>query len=295
MTAGKMHAGEVHTDADLVRRLIAQQFPAWARLSIEPVPSAGTDNALYRLGDAMCVRLPRVAWAVDSVERECTWLPRLAPDLPCPVPVPLAKGAPCKEFQWPWSVCRWVTGENPALDAPIDFGHLARDLAAFVVALHAIDASDGPPASRGIPLAARDIPTRRAIEALHGLIDTAAASAAWHEALDAPAWQGNPVWIHGDLSPGNVLCANRRLSAVIDFGFLGVGDPACDTIVAWNLLPATAREAYRRALKIDDATWARGRGWALSIALIQLPYYKDTNPALAVNARHVIAELMASR
>jgi aminoglycoside phosphotransferase (APT) family kinase protein len=161
-----------------VRRLLAKQFPAWADLSIEPVPSAGTDNALYRLGDALSVRLPRVAWAVESIERECTWVPRLASHLSCAVPVPLAKGAPCEEFPWPWSVCRWVAGTNPTFDALIDFERLANDLAAFVVALRAIDPSGGPPASRGVPLAARDTPTRRAIGALQGVIDTAAATAA---------------------------------------------------------------------------------------------------------------------
>jgi len=166
---------------------------------------------------------------------------------------------------------------------------LARDLARFVLALQRIDATNGPHADRSVPLAARDTATRRAIEALHGLIDTRAATAAWDEALKAPTWGGAPVWIHADLSPGNLLVSGGRLTAVLDFGLLGVGDPAVDAIVAWNLLPPDARDTFRAALATDDATWARGRGWALSIALIQLPYYRTTNPTLANNARHVIA------
>jgi aminoglycoside phosphotransferase (APT) family kinase protein len=172
---------------------------------------------------------------------------------------------------------------------------LATDLAGFVTALHAIDPTGGPEAGRGVPLSERDAPTRQAIKALEGIIDATAVTAAWTAALQVPTWTGSPVWIHGDLAPGNVLVVDGRLSAVIDFGCLGVGEPACDLIVAWNLLPASARGVYRAALGVDDPTWFRGRGWALSIALIQLPYYRETNPELAASARHVIAEVLADR
>jgi aminoglycoside phosphotransferase (APT) family kinase protein len=168
---------------------------------------------------------------------------------------------------------------------------LARDLAGFVAALRRIDPPDGPPAGRGVPLATRDAPTRAAIAELRGIIDTIAVTAAWEEALRIPEWSGPPAWVHGDLSPGNVLLVDGRLSAVIDFG--GVGDPTVDLIVAWNLLPAGARKTFHAALRVDDATWARGRGWAQSIALIQLPYYRDTNPVLATNARYMIHEVLA--
>jgi aminoglycoside phosphotransferase (APT) family kinase protein len=168
------------------------------------------------------------------------------------------------------------------------------DLAECVTALGRIDPTDGPPAYRGGPLAEQDAGTRSAIEALGGMIDTEAATAAWDESLlQARFWTGPPVWVHGDLMPGNLLTVDGRLSAVIDFGTVGVGDPACDLIVAWNLLPAEARNVYRDALQVDDAAWARGRGRALSMALIQLPYYKDTNPGMAANARHVIKEVIA--
>ena len=298
MSVKKMHDNEVHTDATLVRRLLATQFPEWADLPIEPVPSAGTDNALYRLGDEMAVRLPRIDWALGAIEKECRWLPYLAPQLPLSIPVPLAMGEPGEGYPWHWSVCRWLDGENATLDRITDARQLAADLGAFVVALQRIDPSDGPRSgsdnvSRGVPLATRDAVTRVAIGELDGMIDTNAASAAWDDALAAPAWDGPPVWIHGDLQSGNLLAVNGRLSAVIDFGCLGVGDPACDVMVAWTLFSSETRDAYRAALLVDDATWARGRGWALSTSLIALPYYKDTNPVLAGIARHAIAEVLA--
>ena len=292
MTNRRMHADEIDIDTRLVGRLLAGQFPQWADLPIEPVPSAGTDNALYQLGDDMVVRLPRIHWAADDVDKEHRWLPRLAPLLPVAIPVPLVKGGPAEGYPWHWSVYRWLDGENPAVDRVTDPGRLAMEMAQFVAALHTIDPTGGPLASRGVPLKERDAATHAAIEALHPMIDTTAVTAAWERALKAPTWSGPPVWVHGDLSPGNLLIVAGRLGAVIDFGALGVGDPACDLIVAWNLLPAQARNVFRSALQIDDATWERGRGWALSIALIALPYYHHTNPVLAANARHVIGEVL---
>jgi aminoglycoside phosphotransferase (APT) family kinase protein len=289
-----MHEDEVHTDVALVRRLLAGQFPHWAGLPIERVPSAGTDNALYRLGGDMVVRLPRIHWAVDDVDKEQEWLPRLAPLLPVAIPLPLARGEPAEGYPWRWSVYRWLAGEHPSVDGLTDAGSLATQLAEFVAALHRIDPTGGPPAGRGVPLRKRDAPTRAAIDALQGAVDTAAVTAAWEAALDVPAWPGPPVWVHGDLAPGNLLTVDGRLTAVIDFGGLGVGDPACDLIVAWNLLPADTRDVFRTALAVDDATWDRGRGWALSVALIALPYYDTTNPVLADSARHVIGEVLAA-
>jgi aminoglycoside phosphotransferase (APT) family kinase protein len=246
----------------------------------------------------MAVRLPRIHWAVGQVEKEHRWLARLAPHLPLSIPVPLAMGTPGEGYPWHWSVCPWLGGENPTVDRIRDLREAAADLAAFIAALQRIDPAAGPPAGshnffRGVPLAARDPHTRTAIEALHGIIDTDAATAAWDAALQAPAWHRPAVWIHGDLKPGNLLAVQGRLSAVIDFGGLGVGDPACDLIVAWDLLSAATRDVLRAALPVDDATWARGRGWALSIALISLPYYLDTNPVIVASARHTIAEVLA--
>jgi aminoglycoside phosphotransferase (APT) family kinase protein len=293
MPAEKMHADEVETDVSLVRRLLAAQFPHWADLPIAPVESAGTDNAIYRLGDDMAVRLPRIHWATGQVDKEQRWLPTLAPLLPVAIPVPLAKGEPAEGYPWNWGVYGWLNGENPTVDRIADPRLLATDLAEFIAALQRIDLPDGPAAGRGVPLARRDADTRTAIEALRGMVDIDAVTAEWDGALRAPEWQGATVWLHSDLAPGNLLTVDGRLSAVIDFAGVGVGDPAGDLPVAWNLLPAEARNAFRAVLGVDDATWERGRGWALSIALIQLPYYHRTNPVLAAGARHTIAEVLA--
>ena len=293
-----MHADEVATDAGLVRRLIAAQFPLWADLPVVPVASAGTDNALYRLGDNMVVRMPRIHWATGQIEMECRWLPLLAPHLPLAIPTPLAVGEPAEGFPWAWSVYGWLDGDNATLDRLADPDQAARDLAAFIHALQAIDPAGGPKPDpetlgRGVPLATRDAKTREAIASLDGLIDTSAAMAAWEAALAAPVWQGPPVWLHGDLQSGNLLAVDGRLTAVIDFGVLTVGDPACDLMVAWNLFTAAPRAAFRQAIAVDEATWARGRGWGLSPALVALPYYRETNPGLAAIARHAIAEVLA--
>ncbi len=293
-----MHADEVATDAALVGRLIAGQFPQWAGLPVTPVPSAGTDNSLYRLGSDLVVRMPRVSWATGQIDKERRWLPYLAPHLPLAIPAPLAAGEPAEGFPWRWSVYGWLAGENATLARLADPDRAARDLARFIHALQAIDASAGPrpePGTfgRGVPLAVRDAGTREAIAACHGLIDTRAATAAWEAALAAPEWQGPPVWLHADLQSGNLLAVDGRLTAVIDFGALTIGDPACDLMVAWNLFTAGPRAAFREAIDVDGATWARGRGWALSPALVALPYYRETNPGLAAIARHAIAEVLA--
>lgn len=296
--AGPMHDDEVSTSIELVGRLLTDQFPQWAGLPIQPVRSAGTDHAIYRLGEEMAVRLPLRPSSAGQVEKEQLWLPRLGPHLPCPISRPLGLGAPGQGYPWNWSICAWLPGDGPAPDA--DMVPLAEDLARFVAALQAIDPTDGPAPGRhnfgrGVPLAARDAFTREAIARSEGLTDTAAATKAWEADLAAPAWSAPPVWVHGDLCPGNLLVADGRLAAVIDFGGLAVGDPACDLIVAWNLLSGPAREAFRATLGVDEATWARGRGWALSVALLQLPYYQHSNPVLATNARRTVAAVLADR
>jgi aminoglycoside phosphotransferase (APT) family kinase protein len=290
-----VHADEAAIDAPLVRRLLATQLPHWADLTIERVPSAGTDNAIYRLGDDMAVRLPRTKWADGQVEREQRWLPRLAPHLPLAIPTQLAVGVQGEGYPWKWAVYRWLEGDNATHERIPDLGQAATDLARFIAALQRIDPTGGPREgrSRGVPLADRDGPTRDAIAALHGVLDTDAVTSHWEEALRAPVWPGPDVWLHGDLNEGNLLARDGRLSAVIDFGTMAVGDPACDLMVAWTLLSADTREVFRAALPFDDATWMRGRGWALSWALIVLPYYKDTNPALCRIAEYTIGELLA--
>ena len=291
-----MHHDEIDSDSDLVRQLLRAQQPQWADLPIEPVSSTGTDNALYRLGDDMVVRLPLRPSSVGPVDKEHRWLPELAPHLPLEIPVPLVRGQPIEGYPWPWSVYPWLEGEDASL-AHFDLRQAAADLAAFIAALHSLDPSGGPKPSianfgRGVPLSRRDRDTRRAISASHDLIDTAAVTAAWDKALGVPTWDRPPVWIHGDLAAGNLLVQDGRLTAVIDWGALGVGDPACDLMVAWELFDAESREVLRTELAVDDATWERGRGWALSTAIVALPYYQHTNAFMAAQARHKLAVVL---
>lgn len=295
----RMHADEVDIDAPLVRRLVATQFPEWAELPIEPVEPRGTDNALYRFGGEMVARLPRRERTVATLEKERAWLPRIAPFSTLAVPVPLSEGAPGEGYPWTWSVYRWLEGENATTERLADLGETASDLARFLAGLQAADTSGGPGPGehnsfRGEPLRERDPAVRAAIEALVGEIDVATVTSLWEGALRAPDWCRPPVWIHGDLDSRNLLAVDGRLSAVVDWGSLGVGDPACDVMVAWKVLSAESRVVFRDALSVDDASWARGRGWALSQALGALSYHTpETNAVLVHEARRWLAEVLA--
>lgn len=280
-------------DAALVRRLIAGQFPQWADLDVRPIRPGGWDNHTFRLGTEMTVRLPSATRYVAQVAKEHEWLPQLAPLLPLPIPVPLAKGNPTTEYPWPWSVNQWIDGEIAAPERITDPSAFAIDLAAFLTALHQINAVDGPPPGphnfwRGGPLRLYDGETRQAIALLTGEIDAAAATTVWERGL-ASTWHSAPVWVHGDVAVGNLLVTAGRLTAVIDFGSSGTGDPACDLAIAWTLFEATGRSAFRSALPLDDETWARGRGWALWKAVITAA---DPGTARTEEARRVIAEVI---
>jgi aminoglycoside phosphotransferase (APT) family kinase protein len=293
-----MHDGELDLPEGLVRRLIAAQFPAWADLPVRRVASNGTDNAMFRLGRDMAVRMPRIPWAVGQVEKEQRWLPLLAGRLPLDVPTPLALGEPGEGYPWRWSVYRWLKGTEASGASMGNPVLAARDLAGFIRALQRIEAAGGPPpgehnSRRGVDLRERDEAVRKAIAVLENILDVRAVSAAWEAALAAPEWDRPPAWIHGDLAPGNLLVRRGRLRGVIDFGCLAVGDPASDLIPAWNWFSGEARQAFQEALDVDDATWQRGKGWALSQGLIAVPYYMDTNPALAELGKRSIARVLA--
>jgi aminoglycoside phosphotransferase (APT) family kinase protein len=295
MAASKMHADEVDTNVALVRRLLAGQFPRWAELSIDPVVSYGTDHDIYRLGDHLAARLPRIAWATRQAAIEAEWLPKLAPHLPLAIPVQLAIGQPAEGYPFEWSVYEWLPGEN-ANGTIDDLDQAAVDLAAFVTALQRVDTTGAhprPAGSRGSPLAELDTNARRAIAALGNRIDAVAALRSWEASLNASAWDGEEAWLHGDLLPGNLLVVDGRLSAIIDFGGLNVGDPACDLQPAWNVFEGDPRTRYRTELQVDDASWLRGRGWALYQAVMALPYYWDTNPGMIRQASHALAQVLA--
>ncbi|MEV6149560.1 aminoglycoside phosphotransferase family protein [Nonomuraea sp. NPDC052129] len=295
MRATKMHTDEIETDVALVRRLLAGQFPRWAELPIAPVDSYGTDHDIYRLGDHLVARLPRIGWATKQAAKEAEWLPRLAPHLPLALPVQLAMGRPAEGYPYDWSVYEWLPGAN-ANGTIDDLDQAAVDLAAFVTALHQVTTAGAPPRSphsRGGPLAESDASVRQAIAQLGDRIDGDATLRSWQESLDAPAWDSPEVWLHGDLLPGNLLVVDGRLSAVIDFGGLNVGDPACDLQPAWNVFAGDSRRRFRRELGVDDASWVRGRGWALAQAVIALPYYWETNPGMIRQASHALAQVLA--
>jgi aminoglycoside phosphotransferase (APT) family kinase protein len=276
-----MHADELEIDSSLVRRLVVEQFPQWARLPVRRVEPQGTVNAIFRLGDELSVRLPRRDGPPHPGSKELDWLPRLAPLLPVDVPVPVAQGRPGDAYPWFWEIHTWVQGERATMSA-VDPVQAARDLAALVRALQAADPA-GAPRGRGIPLAERDPEIQYWLARFRG---EAAVAAGWERALAAPAWDGPPVWHHGDLDARNWLIRDGRIGGVIDWETMGVGDPACDVMVAWKLGSAEARDAFREALPTDDATWERARGWVLSQAVAILAYYTPrTNPTLHDEAR----------
>jgi aminoglycoside phosphotransferase (APT) family kinase protein len=299
-----LRSDDVDIDVALVRRLVAAQFPQWADLPVAPVAKSGVDNATYRLGKDMSVRLPRFPRWVGQVEREQRWLPRLAPQLPLPVPVPLAQGTPDESYPFPWSVYRWLDGEQALPERIADLRRAAIELAGFLAALQRIDPAGGPPPEwsngfRGVALgderdsAVVETRVRARIAALDGLVDTDAITAVYETALAAPAWDAPPVWIHGDPAPTNMLARDGRLSAVIDFGTLAVGDPATDLIAAWTFLDAESRDVFRAALAVDDATWARGRAWGLTGILPSREELSDADPARAAHARRRLDDIVA--
>ena len=283
--------------ADLVSQLIADQFPRWAGLPVRPVEADGVDNSTFRLGQTMSVRLPSADVYVEQVDKEHRWLPVLAAQLPLPIPEPLAKGVPGNGFPRPWSVYRWIDGDPATAEGIADMPGFAADLADFLVALYQIDPAGGPgPGThnffRGGPVAVYDGETQDALAALQGQIDTALAAEVWRTALRA-SWQGPPVWFHGDAQPGNLLVRDGKLSAVIDFGTSGVGDPACDTTIAWTFLSGESSRIFKQRLPFDEATWVRGRGWAIWKAMIVLVGALKDDPQDAAYTKGVIEAILA--
>lgn len=285
--------------AALVSRLIGAQFPQWAGLPVRPVPD-GWDNITFRLGEDLSVRLPSGARYAVQVDKEHRWLPVLARQLPLPIPEPLARGRPGCGYPWPWSVYRWQPGEPAGQASLPDLPRFAADLAGFLARLHQIDPAGGPPPGehnffRGGPVAVYDAETHDAIAALGPGTGTGGAAEVWGAALAAP-WDGPPVWVHGDVSSGNLLARQGRLSAVIDFGCLGVGDPACDVTIAWTFFSGPGRRAFRDRLPVDEATWARGRGWAVWKAVTALASAVrdgDGDGAAAASCRRLLRDVVA--
>lgn len=287
----------VEIDTSLVERLIAMQFPEWAHLEVKPVANGGWDNRTFRLGEVMSARLPSAERYVAQVEKEQRWLPALGAHLPLRIPVPLALGRPGAGYPWPWSVYEWIDGDPLEPDIVSDLGVFARDLAEFLLALWKIDTAAAPPAGphnfhRGGPLPFYDEETRRSIETLANEIDAPLLTEVWERALDS-VWSERPVWVHGDIAKGNLLTRNGLLSAVIDFGSCGVGDPACDLVIAWTFLDKPARNIFRDRLGLDRQTWERARGWCLWKALIDIAAKRGEDEDAVDLSRRSIAEIVS--
>ena len=288
---------QLNIDVALVRSLVTIQFPKWKDLTIRPVTPGGWDNRTFHLGEDMLVRMPSAAGYASQVEKEHKWLPRLAPHLPLSIPTPLEMGKPGKGYPWKWSIYRWLEGDTVASTQVADLGKFSVSLALFLVALQKIDAAGAPLPGlhsfyRGGSLSVYDADTRRAIDQLTGKIDVEAALNVWEIAL-ATSWDQPPVWVHGDISDGNLLIEGGRLSAVIDFGQLSVGDPACDLAITWTLFEGKSREAFRKELPLDAGTWARARGWTLWKALMTAAGFTNPNNAESKRCWHIIEEVLA--
>ncbi len=279
-------------NVDLVIRLINEQFPEWSDLDIRPVKFSGNDNRTFHLGEHMSVRLPSAASYVPQVEKEQKWLPILNKELSIPISIPLAKGNPSEEYPWPWSINEWIVGETLSLKNSNDHNQLARDLGAFLTELQSIDASGGPLAGehnfyRGGSLTVYDEESRYAIENNKDIFNENVLIEIWGLAIDSK-WDSEPVWVHGDIAPGNILVKDGKLCAVIDFGILGVGDPACDAAMAWTFFDENSRSIFKNVLNMDEGTWNRARGWALWKALLTYDGNKHSNKAIAEESSIII-------
>ena len=284
-------------DVPLVRGLVAAQFPAWAKLSIEEVQPNGHDNRTFRLGSDLSVRLPSHERYVAQVEKEHEWLPKLAPQLPLQIPLPVALGAPASSYPWPWSVYAWIEGETALAGRIADHECFAAALAGFLRSLHMVRTQDGPAAGphnffRGGSLSVYDSETRTALDSLGDQVDQRAVTRVWERALQS-SWDGDAVWVHGDLAATNLLVRHGTLVAVIDFGCAGVGDPACDLAVSWTMLDGPSRITFREHLDIDEETWSRARGWTLWKALKTLAAHPREGADPGRKAKRVIDAVVA--
>ncbi|CAG9606956.1 aminoglycoside phosphotransferase family protein [Pseudoneobacillus rhizosphaerae] len=281
---------------DLVSKLINEQYPEWSDLYIKPVKNSGNDNRTFHLGDNMSVRLPSAAGYAPQVEKEQKWLPILAEKLSLPIPVPIAKGNPNEEYPWSWSINKWLEGEHLSHNNIENLNQMAKDLGLFLKELQDIDTNEGPLAGkhnfyRGGSLSIYNDETRNAIKNNKEDFAGGSLSEIWWLALDSE-WELKPVWVHGDIAPGNLLVKDGKLSAVIDFGILGVGDPSCDAAIAWTFFDDASRKVFKNELNLDEATWNRARGWALWKALITYDVQKDFDKVKAKEAFNTIWKIV---
>ncbi len=279
------------------RDLITQQFPQWKALPIKPVPEQGWDNQTFRLGEALLIRFPKGEIYAQNIKKEYDWLPKLAPFLPLKIPQPLAIGRPGYGYPWCWSVYRWIRGSTLFSTPPKNLESLVTPLTGFLKALHGISSTGGPqpePHEFAHPngLHTYDAQTRLSLDRLKNKIDTSLALSLWEEALETE-WTSPSVWVHGDISAGNLLVENNRLTAVLDFGGLAVGDPACDLVIAWKFFDSKTRKAFQNALPLDKNTWIRARAWALWKASIIAAGLSESNAVETSTCWHTLHETLS--
>jgi aminoglycoside phosphotransferase (APT) family kinase protein len=291
----KMHKNELEITEGFVKDLLKQQCPDYGDLNLVRIPSSGTVHALFRLGEQHVIRLPRIE-ASSGIEKEWAWLKQLAPHLNTPISVPIFHGQPSENYPWPWLISHFHQGANPDFEHDNEHHQLAIDLSEFLNQFHTMPVIEHAPLSRrGVPLRNLNAQTRKEIAKIGDEFDANALTQLWENLCVLPDWQQLPVWVHGDFLPGNILVHNQKISAVIDFSDVGTGDPACDLVIAWALLKKSSRKNFKAHLHdIDENTWKRGKGWALSIAAIMLPYYKNANPEFAKLARRILTEISES-
>ena len=274
----------ININTDIARRLIAEQFPEWSNLSIYPVKESGNDNRTFHLGEEMSIRLPSAECYVPQVEKENQWLAYLAEKLLIPISVTVAKGKATEYYPWSWSIMKWIKGETVNSDRVKDLNKFAGQLADFLTSLYSIETAGAPPAGkhnffRGASLSVYDNETRQTLEILKDEFEETIILEIWGRALSTK-WTEKPVWVHGDMAVGNILVDKLgNLCGVIDFGILGVGDPACDLVMFWTFFDKESGSIFKEAMLLDENTWSRARGWALWKALISYRDYKKTKAA----------------
>jgi aminoglycoside phosphotransferase (APT) family kinase protein len=305
-----LHNDELLIDLSLVRALLDRALPEYASLPLSRLRASGSTNALFRLGDELLVRLPRQPGGTATIEKEARWLPQIGPLLPVSVPEVVAVGEPDLGYLERWSVVRWLEGDVPTVADPASRAGptrpaLALDLAAVVTSLRDIQVPDSALVDpqlrsyRGAPLQSMDDATRGNLAACRDVsaldLDLDAALRVWEEAMALPETGSGsePGWYHGDLMAENLLVRGGRLTAVLDFGVLAVGDPTIDLIAAWEVLDPAARDVFRRAVGADETSWLRGRAWALSLALMTFPYYWSTMPDRCASRLAVVRSVLA--
>lgn len=293
MSDSLLYLNEFQITIALVRKLLNEQFPQWTELSIHPIEPPGTDNVMFCLGDDKVIRFPRTIEKEAPLRLEMEWLPVLSNEMTMSIPNVIAVGQPTKEYPCHWWVGNLLPGAHVTLKNPLTQEGAAKDLARFIMEMRQLDTHQAPSCYRGLPLETKHEETVSAIHQLKDRYDIALMESIWNESLAAKPWQEAPVWIHGDLHPGNILAKNGKITAIIDFGLAGIGDPACDLMVAWTLLDERSRLPFKELLQPDNETWLRARGWAFTFGAVAYPYYQDRLPSLAEIAKNTLDKVIS--